>query len=109
MAHDHDDRSRHPGHDRTADAPLWALAVALAINTGFPVVEFAGALYADSLTLLADAVHMLADGTSPDAVVSRCQSKSGRKFDIDHATVQVESESYSHVTEFDCYESDGKP
>ncbi|MFC4552850.1 MULTISPECIES: cation diffusion facilitator family transporter [Halorussus] len=311
MAHDHDDRSRHPGHDHTGDAPLRALAVALAINTGFLVVEFVGALYADSLTLLADAIHMLADsaslglallaawvsarpadpkrtygyqraevlgaflngvfllvtvgyilydafrrfqdprqvrplvvvgvgvaglganlaaawvlrgrrellnvegaflhlladalgsvaavvvgvalvytdllvldplfallvaalvlysakdlladslnillqgtprdvdveevarylerldgvvdahdvhvwaldsthtalsahvvvadGTSPDAVVSRCQSELGRKFDIDHATVQVESESYSHVAEFDCYESDGKP
>ncbi len=60
MASEHD----HAGHDHAADASLRALALALAINTAFLVVEFVGALYADSLTLLADAVHMLTDSAS---------------------------------------------
>ncbi|MFC7044412.1 cation diffusion facilitator family transporter [Halobacteriaceae archaeon GCM10025711] len=43
---------------------LRPLAVAFAINTAFLVVEFAGAVWANSLTLLADAAHMLTDSAS---------------------------------------------
>lgn len=59
--HGHD----HDGHglDRSS-GNMRALAIALAINTVFFVVELAGALYADSLTLLADAVHMITDSAS---------------------------------------------
>lgn len=49
------------GHDRAGRRALW---LALAVNTAFFVVELAGALYADSLALLADAVHMLTDSGS---------------------------------------------
>ena len=59
---DHDHGSG--GHDHAADASKRALGIALAINTGFFVVELAGALLADSLTLLADAVHMITDSAS---------------------------------------------
>lgn len=52
--HDHD----HAGHGRRA------LAIALLINTVFFVIELAGALYAGSLALLADAIHMLTDSAS---------------------------------------------
>lgn len=41
-----------------------ALALAFAINTGFLLVELLGAWLADSLTLLADAAHMLTDSAS---------------------------------------------
>ena len=51
------------GHDHTR-ASRRALAVALGINTAFLVVELVGALLADSLALLADAVHMLTDSAS---------------------------------------------
>lgn len=53
-AHDHDHRS----------ASQRALAIALAINTAFFAIEIVGALLADSLTLLADAAHMLTDSAS---------------------------------------------
>lgn len=53
----------HGGHDHT-QASRRALAIALAINTAFLVVEVGGAVLADSLTLLADAVHMLTDSAS---------------------------------------------
>ncbi|MFB6170958.1 MAG: cation diffusion facilitator family transporter [Haloarculaceae archaeon] len=56
---DHD----HASHDHR-DSPRRALVLALAVNTGFFVVELAGALVADSLTLLADASHMLTDSAS---------------------------------------------
>lgn len=52
--HDHD----HGGHG------MRALALALLINTIFFVIELAGALYSGSLTLLADAIHMLTDSAS---------------------------------------------
>lgn len=52
--HDHD----HSGH------AMRPLTIALVINTTFFVVELAGALYSGSLTLLADAVHMLTDSAS---------------------------------------------
>lgn len=55
----------HAGeHDDRRGSGRRALAVALAINTAFFVVELAGALYADSLVLLADAAHMLTDSAS---------------------------------------------
>lgn len=55
----------HGGHDHDhASHGFRALAIALAINTLFFVIELAGALYAGSLTLLADAVHMLTDSAS---------------------------------------------
>lgn len=55
-----------PGQARgdRRDRSRRALAVALGINTAFFVVELAGALYADSLVLLADAAHMLTDSAS---------------------------------------------
>ncbi|WP_331235471.1 cation diffusion facilitator family transporter [Natronorarus salvus] len=53
---------RH-GHDHSGHA-MRPLTIALAINTTFFVVELAGALYSGSLTLLADAVHMLTDSAS---------------------------------------------
>lgn len=55
------------GHDRDRDysaAGRRALLVAFGINTGFVVVELVGALLADSLTLLADAAHMVTDSAS---------------------------------------------
>ncbi|GIU95758.1 MAG: putative cation transporter [Gaiellaceae bacterium] len=50
-------------HDVRA-ASRRALALALALTVAFTVVEVVGALYADSLALLADAVHMLSDNVS---------------------------------------------
>ncbi|WP_101294049.1 cation diffusion facilitator family transporter [Halegenticoccus soli] len=61
--HDHDGHD-HDGHDRGAAGGLRALALALGINTAFFFVELVGALLADSLTLLADATHMLTDSAS---------------------------------------------
>lgn len=52
--HDHDVRA----------ASRRALALALALTATFTAVEVAGALYTDSLALLADAVHMLSDNVS---------------------------------------------
>ena len=55
------------GHDHDpagGERSMRALAAALLINTAFFVVELVGAYYADSLTLLADAVHMLTDSAS---------------------------------------------
>lgn len=51
------------GHDHGAGS-FRVLAIALAINTVFFVIELAGALYSGSLALLADAVHMLTDSLS---------------------------------------------
>ncbi|GAA0249037.1 cation diffusion facilitator family transporter [Haladaptatus pallidirubidus] len=62
MAHDHDTTGESA--DSTADTSFRALTIALAINTIFFVVELVGALYSGSVTLLADAVHMLADSAS---------------------------------------------
>ncbi|SIQ68071.1 cobalt-zinc-cadmium efflux system protein [Haladaptatus litoreus] len=61
MAHDH---AGHDDADDSGDTSFRALAIALVINTIFFVVELVGALYSGSLTLLADAVHMLADSAS---------------------------------------------
>lgn len=62
----------------------------------------------DSTHTALSAHVVVREDVPPDAVVSKCRSGLGRRFDIDHATVQVESESYSHVADFDCYEIDGK-
>ena len=62
----------------------------------------------DSTHTALSAHVVVEDGTDPDDVLSRCRRELGRKFDIDHATVQVESSAYSHVADFDCYEFDGK-
>lgn len=51
-------------HDHDGDSSIRVLAYALAINTAFFLVELVGALYADSLTLLADAMHMVTDSAS---------------------------------------------
>lgn len=67
--HSHDD---HEGtghgdehaHGEEGHGDLRSLGAALAINTAFFAVELVGALYADSLTLLADAAHMLTDSAS---------------------------------------------
>ncbi|HUG63912.1 MAG TPA: cation diffusion facilitator family transporter [Gaiellaceae bacterium] len=55
MAHDHD-------HGRIASRR--ALAAALALTASYTVVEVVGGLYAGSLALLADAVHMLSDNVA---------------------------------------------
>ncbi|MFB6165103.1 MAG: cation diffusion facilitator family transporter [Haloarculaceae archaeon] len=60
-AHAHD----HGGHGHgVGGGTRRGLKIALAINTAFFVVEIAGALYANSLTLLADAAHMLTDSAT---------------------------------------------
>lgn len=51
---------------------------------------------------------VVTEDTDPDSVLAACRSELGRTFDIDHATLQIESESYSHVADFDCYKFDGK-
>lgn len=63
--HDHLDETGPPGdgHDHTA-ASRRALLLAFGVNTAFFAVELVGALLADSLTLLADATHMLTDSAS---------------------------------------------
>ncbi len=55
MAHDHD-------HARTASRR--ALALALVITASYTAVEVVGGLFAGSLALLADAVHMLSDNVA---------------------------------------------
>jgi len=55
VAHDHD-------HARTASRR--ALAVALVLTASYTVVEVVGGLFAGSLALLADAVHMLSDNVA---------------------------------------------
>ena len=55
MAHDHD-------HARVASRR--ALALALVLTASYTVVEVVGGLFAGSLALLADAVHMLSDNVA---------------------------------------------
>jgi cobalt-zinc-cadmium efflux system protein len=55
VAHDHD-------HTRTASRR--ALALALVITASYTVVEVVGGVFAGSLALLADAVHMLSDNVA---------------------------------------------
>lgn len=61
--HSHESHDDRHDHDHRS-ASQRALAIALAINTTFFAVEIVGALLADSLTLLADAAHMLTDSAS---------------------------------------------
>lgn len=55
-----------PGHDRAPDGAdnIRRIRLALVLTWGFMAVELAGGLFANSLALLADAGHMLADGTA---------------------------------------------
>src|SRR3954447_4015143 len=59
--HDHHHRHGHHHHPVTADSDQRRLLVALALISGFLVVEVVVGLLADSLALLADAGHMLTD------------------------------------------------
>ena len=59
--HGHDDGH---SHDHAVNASTRALLIALGINTAFFAVELVGAWLADSLTLFADAAHMLTDSAS---------------------------------------------
>lgn len=56
-AHDH----HHGHHHHGADANTRQLAIALALTSGFLLVEALGAWLFDSLALLSDAAHMLTD------------------------------------------------
>lgn len=58
-AHAHTHRGHH--HDVSADSDRRRLLIALALITGFMVVEVVVGLLVDSLALLADAAHMLTD------------------------------------------------
>ena len=51
----------HKGHDHHHDHAKGSLKTALIISAGFMVAEFIGALYTNSLALLADSGHMLTD------------------------------------------------
>ncbi|MGA9400681.1 cation diffusion facilitator family transporter [Haladaptatus sp.] len=62
-SHDHGHGHAH-AHGSSSEGRRTALKIALVINTAFFVVEIAGALYANSLTLFADAAHMLTDSAS---------------------------------------------
>jgi cobalt-zinc-cadmium efflux system protein len=59
-AHDHD----HDHHRHGADAGERRLATALAILGVFTLIEAAGGYFANSIALLAEAAHMLADSAS---------------------------------------------
>lgn len=66
-AHDHAHHHHGPSghtHAISAEANLTWLAVALAINAGFMVVEVAVGAIANSLALLSDAAHMLTDAAA---------------------------------------------
>jgi cobalt-zinc-cadmium efflux system protein len=51
-------------HDHAREASRRALAVALGITASYTVVEVVGGVFAGSLALLADAVHMLSDNVA---------------------------------------------
>ncbi len=55
---------RHSGHSHAADAGERRILIALAILSSFTVVEAVGGYFADSIALLAEAAHMLADSAS---------------------------------------------
>ena len=64
MAHDHDHDHRGHGHHTHAvseNADVKWLAVALAINAAFMLIEVVAGALAHSLALLSDAAHMLTD------------------------------------------------
>jgi cobalt-zinc-cadmium efflux system protein len=68
--HHHHDAHHHPGHHdhgaggHARDAGLRRLLIALVILASFTVVEGAGGYLANSIALLAEAAHMLADSAS---------------------------------------------
>ena len=73
MAHQHphhhshgqaDPHHDHDGHQHAAHASEPLLGRAFALIAAFTAVEFAGGLFTNSLTLLADAGHMLLDATA---------------------------------------------
>ena len=60
-AHDHD---HGPGHSHGAEAGERRLTIALLILGSFTLVEALGGYFANSIALLAEAAHMLADSAS---------------------------------------------
>jgi cobalt-zinc-cadmium efflux system protein len=58
-AHGHDHGHHH--HDHTAGASARALTIALLLSGTVLALEFAGALFFNSLALLSDAAHMMTD------------------------------------------------
>jgi len=61
QSHDHGHEHGHAGHDHTAGANERSLKIALALTATFLVVELAGGVITQSLALISDAAHMLAD------------------------------------------------
>jgi cobalt-zinc-cadmium efflux system protein len=61
--HDHDDHG-HAGHSHGSEAGERRLTIALAILGCFTLVEALGGYFANSIALLAEAAHMLADSAS---------------------------------------------
>jgi cobalt-zinc-cadmium efflux system protein len=59
--HQHGHGHGHAGHDHAAGANQRSLTIALALTTGFLLVELAGGLLAHSLALISDAAHMFTD------------------------------------------------
>lgn len=57
-------QTHNHSHKSIAQQTQQAILLAFAINTVFLCIELFGAVYADSLTLLADAFHMLTDSAS---------------------------------------------
>ena len=50
--------------------------------------------------------HLVVSGeTDSDRVLDRSQSALFERFEINHATIQIESPSYSHTVSFDCYDT----
>jgi cobalt-zinc-cadmium efflux system protein len=66
--HDHDEHHGHDhgghGHDHAKNASEQRLRAALALLFCFTVVEAIGGIWANSIALLAEAAHMLADSAS---------------------------------------------
>ena len=61
--HDHEGHD-HAGHDHTGTASEQRLRAALALLFAFTVVEAVGGFWSNSIALLAEAAHMLADSAS---------------------------------------------
>ena len=62
--HDHGHGPGHSGHGHAKNAGERRLRAALALLFSFTIVESAGGLWANSIALLAEAAHMLADSAS---------------------------------------------
>ena len=69
--------AEHSHHDHGRAASRRALTIALILTAGYMVVELVGGILANSLSLLADAGHMVTDAGS-QAVVSECRCCSGQ-------------------------------